>query len=432
MHMTQSSKISATYIAVAVNPLVGCFLCDHLFLGFSPAQFRGQYQGQSTVVATSLCQELPAYLRTTYYTASPSLKTTLRRRSMSGSVHCISRSFSGCETPFSGASGKAAGSSIQSSLSDCTLISNVKFSSLKYVSGRKLIVCNANSGSYRRNPDFSRQNRQGFRSRNTRFNERRDDFNEFEESEVLISKNGPSLAVSGNQKSQGTMAPGNKEREIVELFRKVQTQLRERAATKEEKEVENSEEKSHENGTVDSLLRLLRRHSVQKGKINQSNNAGHNDFVLDHHETNGSTAEQGSTGSVDLNAQENMESRLSRPKSSFRKRSPVPETKFQPAYFDNSVDSAIQGNGIHEVKMESDDEEEQSLISNDATSENAFDEISEDENAGSDGAADEAGNLSGLKLTELRALAKSSGIKGFSKLKKQELIEILSSSSSLN
>lgn len=38
----------------------------------------------------------------------------------------------------------------------------------------------------------------------------------------------------------------------------------------------------------------------------------------------------------------------------------------------------------------------------------------------------ESRDLSAMKLTELRALAKSRGIKGFSKLKKQELTELLS------
>ncbi|CAI9768926.1 unnamed protein product [Fraxinus pennsylvanica] len=38
-------------------------------------------------------------------------------------------------------------------------------------------------------------------------------------------------------------------------------------------------------------------------------------------------------------------------------------------------------------------------------------------------------NLSGMKLSELRALAKSRGLKGFSKMKKQVLIELLSEGS---
>ncbi|KAK6141662.1 hypothetical protein DH2020_024604 [Rehmannia glutinosa] len=67
---------------------------------------------------------------------------------------------------------------------------------------------------------------------------------------------------------------------------------------------------------------------------------------------------------------------------------------------------------------------------------NELDEISEDENSEfyeneHDGVAEEqnlveASDLSGMKLTELRAVAKSRGMKGYSKLKKNELIELLS------
>lgn len=41
----------------------------------------------------------------------------------------------------------------------------------------------------------------------------------------------------------------------------------------------------------------------------------------------------------------------------------------------------------------------------------------------------ETSNLSRMKLTELRALARSRGVKGFSKLKKIELVKLLSENS---
>ncbi|KAL0390909.1 UNVERIFIED_CONTAM: hypothetical protein Scaly_0448000 [Sesamum calycinum] len=115
---------------------------------------------------------------------------------------------------------------------------------------------------------------------------------------------------------------------------------------------------------------------------------------------------------------------LAGPRSNFRRRSPVPEIKFQPVYSDDSVDSVSENklddtrkgfiepeaDDLHELKIESNAEP---LLSE----RNAFDEMSEDETseiyASEHGDEEdehnllEASDLSGMKLTELRSLAKS-------------------------
>lgn len=92
---------------------------------------------------------------------------------------------------------------------------------------------------------------------------------------------------------------------------------------------------------------------------------------------------------------------------------------------DQSGSLEPQADDIHELQIESDVEP---LVSEG----NVFEEISEDETSRISGSEHdnvaeeynliEASNLSGMKLIELRAHAKSPGMKGFAKLKKNELI----------
>lgn len=143
-------------------------------------------------------------------------------------------------------------------------------------------VCRS-SGGHRRNPDFSRPNKQVSRNRNKQ-------------------KNGSLLSFSGTPKFQAIATTGLIEEEIVELFRKVQTQLRERAAAKEDKKVEASQGKGRENETVDSLLKLLRKHSTGQGKkINSNVSIGN--FNLDQPE-NGAYKKAKSTSSFNSSKKE--------------------------------------------------------------------------------------------------------------------------------
>ncbi|XP_047975427.1 rho-N domain-containing protein 1, chloroplastic-like [Salvia hispanica] len=372
---------------------------------------------------------------------------------MSHSMHLISKTVpgygpsDGSRLPCSGISGKA----LCLSPSEHKLVSDIKFLPLKCVSRYTSSVCNASSSNYRRNPDFpNNQKRHGYSRNRNRHNETREEYEDHEESETLSSKNGLPLSVS-NHKYQATATTGPREKEIVELFRKVQAQLRERAAMKEGKKIEESQAKSKESETVDSLLKLLRKHSVQQGKKSNTTANGR-DFILDQDEQTSqlrverstSISDSNSTSSVKHEAQDTPVPRLSRPKSNFRKRSPVPEIKFQPAYTEDSASSASEDNVDSERKwshVEPEDHDDIQDVEYDSESDepltselDAFDEISgivetEHDDVAKEDDVDEASNLHGMKLTELRALAKSRGMKGFSKLKKSELIELLSGGS---
>lgn len=327
----------------------------------------------------------------------------------------------GRRPPCSGVSGRALSVSPNSVRGDFKLISDVKFLSLRTASRYTSVACNANSNNnYRRNSDFSRPNKHGFSRHRNRQNEAREENEDLEESETFSSRNGPVLSFSGNQKFQATSTPGPREKEIVELFRKVQAQLRERAAMKEGRKIEDSQVKSRESETVDSLLKLLRKHSVQQGK-KSSISVDNREFILDQDEKVGPLIEERSP-----KVEESPKPKLSRPKSSFRKRSPVPEIKFQP-FSDSSKSEENKWINL-EPEVGADDEIQDIEYDSDSDvgpliseGEIEHDDVVKEEENGV-----EESDFSGMKLTELRALAKSRGLKGFSKLKKNQLIELLS------
>lgn len=310
--------------------------------------------------------------------------------------------------------------------------------------------CNASSFSnHKRNPDFPRQNKHGFSRGRNRQNEDRDGYDNIEESEMLSSRNGPLLTTSNTSKFQATATPGPREKEIVELFRKVQAQLRERAAIKEEKKSEELQGKGKESETVDSLLKLLRKHSVQKGKKTSSSRSSN--FVLDQPDKSNVFSEERVVNITELNsnvnhvAQESGTPVVNRPKSNFQRRSPVPRIKFQPVYHEGDTDNPVASTATD--KMEKDihldpkfgqipkrevDSDTQPIFSD----KDVFDEMADYDTAkmyeSVDASDDEEQNhvghdeLAEMKLTELRAIAKSRGLRGYSKLKKLELIELLS------
>ncbi|XP_059660348.1 rho-N domain-containing protein 1, chloroplastic-like isoform X2 [Cornus florida] len=349
--------------------------------------------------------------------------------------------------PCSGVSGRAVS---VSSRSFCSEYKVVKVASLKSTFRGTSCVCNASSSGHRRNPDFSRQNKRGFSRNRNRQNEERDGSENLEESELFSSKNGPLLSLSSSPKFQATSTPGPREKEIVELFRKVQAQLRERAATKEKKK-DDLQKRGKESETVDSLLKLLRKHSVQQGKKSNSSRSSR-DFISDQARPNGplngkkSTSFFDSTNTKKDEDQEHESPSFSRPVSKFQRKSPVPQVKLQPLDSDeNTVNSVPYTNldgkrekthpdpGIeHVAKLEVELEPETSFFDGDEISEDEIidsGEVFNDDDA-DENAPTEFGDLSVMKLTELRALAKSRGMKGFSKLKKRELLELLTVGSS--
>ncbi|KAF7818428.1 rho-N domain-containing protein 1, chloroplastic-like [Senna tora] len=377
---------------------------------------------------------------------------------MSQALHPLANILPGCGVPDSrclpclGVSGKIAAVYSCSSRCDHRIHSHVNFKGRKCASVGASFVCEA-----RRNPDISRQNRHGFSRSRNRNNEGKGSFENFEE-DVFSSRNGPltSLSTSSIPKSQATAAPGPKEKEIVELFRKVQARLQERAANKEEKKVEASQGQGRNNGTVDSLLKLLRKHSVEQVKRSNGNGRG-KDSSLDQLQDGAQYNEEHSSRFSDLDSnskddepQEASIPIVARPPSNFQRRSPVARVKYQPVSYDVEDVNAIplssevgeknQDNAGSDL-MPDPEPEPNSETEHDPKNELFFQdvgvaELSEDETNDSEQTSNnEDGeeqqvvqheDLSALKLPELRALAKSRGIKGFSKMKKGELMELLS------
>ncbi|CAH9075476.1 unnamed protein product [Cuscuta epithymum] len=268
-------------------------------------------------------------------------------------------------------------------------------------------ACSATSSSInpRKNPQYSKYKKQGTsRSNKKRQSGVGDDYENLEESDILSSK---------TSKAPTTVTLRPRERKILELFRKVQAQLREReVAVKGEKKVERLESSKGKVGiegeTVDSLLKLLRKHSVQKEK--KTGNSS--DFIQD------------PSGPTDLSheKQENEAIVLDRPKSDFRRRSPVSRVKTQPSYSSeeatlNTVASAAIDEKGNKISLDEDVFDE--IAEDDETSDIHDDHDNDDD--------DEVGGkkIEEMALPELKKLAKSRGVKRYSKLKKAELIELL-------
>ncbi|RQO90860.2 hypothetical protein POPTR_005G225200v4 [Populus trichocarpa] len=321
--------------------------------------------------------------------------------------------------------------------------SQAQFGKMKCSFRASYIVCKS-SGGHRRNPDFSRQNKQVSRNRN-RQNEKRSGFENLDESDLLTSKNGSLLSFSGTPKFQATAAPGPRE-----------------AAAKEDKKFEASQGKGRESETVDSLLKLLRKHSTEQGKKKTSNVSSGN-FNLDQPE-NGAYKKAKGTSSFNSSKKERNDAlepntSFTKPPAKFRRKSPVPQVKFQPIYSSEDLvnsTSHLNLNGekrnqfeilpdtTEELELDPEIEpEEEPELDSEQEPESAFpggdmfDELSVGESSDIEN-VDEGGEkhqqieyevLSSLKLPELRVLAKSQGVKGFSKMKKGELVELLSGSS---
>ncbi|KAH9626005.1 hypothetical protein KSS87_016818 [Heliosperma pusillum] len=335
--------------------------------------------------------------------------------------------------------------------------------SLKHTS----FVCKAGSNSQRRNPDFPKRRHIFSRNRN-RYTEERDNAenSHLDESEFVSTKNGPILSLSNSSKSNSTVAPGEKEKGIVELFRKVQAKLREKANMKDEKKFDTVIGQNKESETVDSLLKLLRKHSSKQGqrKVNGGNTS---EFSIDRpSKVNGRKSDgvesrsfSGSTRVVNEEPEETPKPSFGRPVSNFRRRSPVPKFKYESIVSTELIDASVVQPDLDvntkesyygpSPDVESESESDVDRILNIASGLELEPEEEEDPEIGFVGEEDdlvdaeedvydekdaekhdhEVKDLNAMKLVELRALAKARGMKGFSKLKKSELIGLLSDDS---
>ncbi|GFY99561.1 Rho termination factor [Actinidia rufa] len=342
----------------------------------------------------------------------------------------------------SGVSGRAVSLSPCSSRGGKKNPSQFKIVSLKCTSRGLSSVCKAGSSGYKRNPDFSRQNKHVSSQSRNRQDEERDGFENFEESEMFSSQNGPLLSVSSAPKFRATGTPGPRGKEVVKLFRKIRAQIRERAATQVAKKMEEFQGHREESNTGGSLLKLLRKHTTQQQKKSR-NGVSSRDFILDQPDQNGQFDDEKSTSSLDSNyimktdeIQEHKLPSFNRVVSNFRRRSPIPRVEFQPNHTDSVMEIGKSEETLPEPEIE-DGPKLEVVPELGFSDSDVFDAMSENEPSDFDeGYIDDDAevtkpivdeNLRAMKLTELKALAKSRGMKGFSRLKKHELTELLSS-----
>ncbi|KAK4771211.1 hypothetical protein SAY87_031743 [Trapa incisa] len=330
--------------------------------------------------------------------------------------------------------------------------SQVSFSSLEPFPKRAILCCKSSSRASGRNPDFPRHNRHGFSSGKNIPIEEKESFDMLNEVDRSSSKNGPILSIPSSSGPQATTVPGPREKEIVELFRKVQAQLRERAATREEKKSQDGM-KGHgkENETVDSLLKLLKKHSVEQTKRKNMETTIRNPSK-DQTEQVAPSLDDRRPGVFDSGSRTirdraqlpNNNASHSRPISNFRRR-PIPRVRYPPYNLEtksdrNQVDMHPELEDEPELEpkpvLEEAHEVDQGPVFSDEAvynhmSDSDDTELDESESIGYGEAQDqfETEDVTKLKLVELRALAKSRGIKGFSKMKKSDLLELLSGSS---
>jgi hypothetical protein len=344
------------------------------------------------------------------------------------------------------------------------------------------VVCSASPNNHRpRNPDISRQQKRGSaRGKSKPYQERDDTENNDEfDSDTVFSKNGPPISLTSNSRPQATSAPGEREKEIVELFKRVQTQLRSRGKGREDKKPEPAKSQG-ERGSVDSLLNLLRKHSVdQRRKSSDEKEQSFDQTWRNNDSGNKQSSRIFGTKSDTQEGQKPPPATFQRPPSSFRRRSPVPGVKFQlvtnpdadadagaksivngkadavlkaktppvveetapdgpdsvPLYEPDSVIEEPEDASFHDFVVsddESDPLDTDELLAGEPDEYAEHLEVSDvtDSIASHDKSLKtspaEASDLSSLKVTELRELAKSRGLRGYSKMKKSELVAVLS------
>lgn len=385
---------------------------------------------------------------------------------MSPAIHFVAQNFPGYGLtegrflPCSRVSGRTASSS--PCRGPYKTLTHLKTAPVKCTSSRMSIVCN-----------FSRENKRGFsRNRNNRKDDKRDGFESLDESDdILSSKNGTISSASNPPRYQPTSTLEPKQNEVLELFKKIQIQVREREAAKGDKKKKTELNQPHgmDDEPVENILKILRENRSKTGKTGSSSSGSNRGTILEEPESNGALEKEKSTLDSILDQSEqngaferkesltssdsrnNLKDKakghgresptFSRPVSKFQRRSPVPQVKHQPIPSDSVTDTWVNGKSemLHPdpetndsgIEMETEPGFSEGIVFDGMLEEEdseiregyGDDEVEEDKPM-----IDE--DLSGMKLPELRAIAKSRGIKGISKLKKGELVELLSAGGS--
>ncbi|KAL8191937.1 hypothetical protein R6Q57_028668 [Mikania cordata] len=133
------------------------------------------------------------------------------------------------------------------------------------------------------------------------------------------------------------------------------------------------------------------------------------------------------------------EAQSSRPVSNFQKRSPVSGFKYKPILTGEESftpgpikrkEARHEPEPTPEIKIKTGSEpeiENEAFVGFDESSDDDIEEIADEIDDSEEADVIEDKDLSSMKLVELRAVAKSRGIKGLSRLKKAELLELLTS-----
>ncbi|KAG0535387.1 hypothetical protein BDA96_04G362200 [Sorghum bicolor] len=341
---------------------------------------------------------------------------------------------------------------------------------------RVSLVCGASPNHHRpRNSDTSRQQKGGSSRGKGKSYQDKDDSENIDEfdSDIMFSKNGPPISLASNSRPQATSAPGEREKEIVELFKRVQAQLRARGKGREDKKPEPAKVQG-ERGSVDSLLKLLRKHSVDQRRKSSDDKEQNFDVMRRNNDSGNrqSSTIFGTKSDIQEEQRKPPPAPFKRPASNFRRRSPVPGVKFQPAIntdVDRDADRKSIGSNVADAVQKAKTVLDERTVTDEPDSmspyepdsviepenislEDLDDILDDDEESDTDEPDDEypepsleitdvtdtdelhennsteSSDLTSLKVAELRELAKSRGIKGYSKMKKNELIEVVSSS----
>ncbi|CAN6443677.1 unnamed protein product [Victoria cruziana] len=180
------------------------------------------------------------------------------------------------------------------------------------------------------------------------------------------------------QDSDGEVVDSSNQKEIIALFRRIQSSISKGASVNPK----SNSTASRSQQSADAVLEVLRQYPATKPGKGSSQGGG----KVRNERRSPRSQRQGKEKEAEDESFDERDFRLSRPASNFIKKSPIPSSKPK-----KEVDDVL-----------------------DATK--------------AKGDAEELQKLDDMKLTELKELAKSKGVKGFSKLKKSELVELLKNS----